>query len=499
MKRLIWTLSAPLLLFATAAAQNSDDCAGATALALGLNAIDTTGATASGVMANVGVPYVDNATPDTDCQDFNGMPGNLNLDVFYTFTPATNDIYLFSTCNMASVDTKVAAYTGTCNALTAVSCNDDGVGCAAFSSELRVTMTSGTPYTIQIGAFGAAEAGTSTLDVSAGLPQPPANDDCANAQVETVTMYPHTFTTDTAASTVSGIPAGPLPPYNGDNNTPNQGCEDLNGNGTAFVENMNNDVWYEVTLPTSGNFSFSTCNGGMNGSSASYDTKLAIYSGNCGGATAISCNDDGDGCAGFSSNLFVDGLTAGTPYLLAVGGFNMVETGTSTVAITETVAPTLGTPYCASAPNGNSPTGASMSATGSTSVIANDLTLNAGPIQPNQPGIFYFGPDQPLNPSGIPFGEGNRCVVGTTTRLAPTVADALGNLSRTLDNMGGPFQGGPTGTFPGFMAGGVWNFQAWFRDPACVGATSGLAGDCNDDGNATGFNLSNGLEVTFTM
>ena len=105
----------------------------------------------------------------------------------------------------------------------------------------------------------------------------------------------------------------------------------------------------------------------------------------------------------------------------------------------------------------------------SPSFSANDLKLIAGPV-PDQPGIFYFGPNQ----IEVPFGDGYRCVGGTVRRLPVSFASG-GNLVRDVDYSANYAAGFIT-------AGSSWNFQAWFRDPAAGGAT---------------FNLSNGLHITF--
>ena len=60
--------------------------------------------------------------------------------------------------------------------------------------------------------------------------------------------------------------------------------------------------------------------------------------------------------------------------------------------------------FCSSTPNSTgSP--ALISATGSDSVSANDIVLFAQPV-PNQPGIFFYGPEQ----IAVPFGNGTLCV-----------------------------------------------------------------------------------------
>jgi len=127
----------------------------------------------------------------------------------------------------------------------------------------------------------------------------------------------------------------------------------------------------------------------------------------------------------------------------------------------------LGESYCSSSPNSVDPFGALISLTGSASVSAGDLTLTAGPV-PDQPGLFYFGPDQLL----AVFGNGFRCVGGSVYRL-PAAFAAGGELSWSID-----FATPPGGLL---AAGQTWNFQAWYRDP---------------DAGGSGFNLSDGVSLT---
>ena len=128
----------------------------------------------------------------------------------------------------------------------------------------------------------------------------------------------------------------------------------------------------------------------------------------------------------------------------------------------------VGNNYCvANANSTGSP--ALMSGEGSNSVAANNLTLVAGPA-PNQPGIFFYGPNQ----IALPFGNGFRCVGGTVIRL-DVIGPTAGEYRFTVDNTMLPSTGQLTN-------GSTWNFQAWYRDPAGGGAA---------------FDLSNGLEITF--
>ena len=140
-----------------------------------------------------------------------------------------------------------------------------------------------------------------------------------------------------------------------------------------------------------------------------------------------------------------------------------------TVAGAFDAVPPLGTNYCTTLANSTGAPGV-MSADGSSSVAANDLVLVATSV-PNQPGLFYYGPTQVLQP----FGNGFRCVGGTVGRL--DVHNAVANtITHALDVTA------PPNAATTITGGTTWNFQCWYRDPAAGGAS---------------FNLSDGLEVQF--
>ncbi len=121
------------------------------------------------------------------------------------------------------------------------------------------------------------------------------------------------------------------------------------------------------------------------------------------------------------------------------------------------------TKYCATTANSTGAP-ADISVAGS-SAAAGDLTLSSFPV-PDQPGIFFHGP----NPANAPFGNGIRCVGGQLIRGAVTVAagNAAGYMYDNSDNKH---------TLLPFV-GLLRHFQHWFRDPMAGGAA---------------FNLSNGI------
>jgi len=92
------------------------------------------------------------------------------------------------------------------------------------------------------------------------------------------------------------------------------------------------DVWFSFTPAVSGQASVTTCS-----ANRTYDTVLAVHTGGCGALALVGCNDDGPpSCpnAGvpFSGSTVNFAATAGTTYLLQVGGFNSA-TGSSDLTV----------------------------------------------------------------------------------------------------------------------------------------------------------------------
>lgn len=135
--------------------------------------------------------------------------------------------------------------------------------------------------------------------------------------------------------------------------------------------------------------------------------------------------------------------------------------------VIESVDGPVGTNYCTANANSTGQTPV-ISAVGSLTASDNSLTLSADSLPVGTPGLFFYGPNQVQ----LPFGEGIRCVGGSIQRLQPpTFAPASGVVSRAVDLAA-----------EGIGAGTTVNFQYWFRDLA---------------GGPAGFNLSDGLSVSF--
>jgi len=134
----------------------NDECSGSIAL--------TQGVTEFGDNTN------GNTTTVVDACTFGAAPST--GDVFYSFTPATTDNYIVSTCGSA-LDTVLAVFTS-CPGdqfVDMVGCNDDFCG---LQSQVTVAMTAGVTYTIRVAGWNGA---VGTFVVLADIAPPPA--DCA--------------------------------------------------------------------------------------------------------------------------------------------------------------------------------------------------------------------------------------------------------------------------------------------------------------------------------
>jgi hypothetical protein len=119
----------------------------------------------------------------------------------------------------------------------------------------------------------------------------------------------------------------------------------------------------------------------------------------------------------------------------------------------------VGDAYC---PTG--PLTSVISATGTSSVSANNLVLHANNIPSNKAGLFIYS----RNKQSLPFGSSNLCVGGSgfPIRRLPALNSGAGTTFTFAVNQF---------TLPGgdvFHAGEVIYFQAWFRTGAGASETS---------------------------
>jgi hypothetical protein len=89
---------------------------------------------------------------------------SLCKDIWYTWTSQGAGPVTVSLCGGAAIDSVLTVYTGGCNALTSVICNDDSCG---LLSQVVFTAACTTQYRIRIGSFSSGAGASSSFTISA--------------------------------------------------------------------------------------------------------------------------------------------------------------------------------------------------------------------------------------------------------------------------------------------------------------------------------------------
>lgn len=123
------------------------------------------------------------------------------------------------------------------------------------------------------------------------------------------------------------------------------------------------------------------------------------------------------------------------------------------------------TSYCSSVANSSGAAGI-IQASGSQSLFANSLTLDASNLPTLSLGYFIFSETQGFS-TGLGGGQGNLCLSGGIFRLSNFIQSSgfTGQVNFPI-----PFSGLPSAA--SINAGESWNFQYWFRDASGGAATS---------------------------
>ena len=411
------SFAAPLATLALSlplAAQGANDCVNAQPISgLGTFAFDNNGANTDGA---------------ADC---NGLP--VRRDVWFDWTAPTTGFHQATLCGGTGLQTRIAAYDGNaCPATALLDC--DSITCT-FQTAVNFSTVAGQHYLIRVGSrqVGVSGSGTFTLQPD---PCPPIlddvledNDDCASATPVINGLITDLFVSKADADYyVADVAEGATITF-----------DVLFTHSTGDIDIFLTRGDCATVLDTSG--------------SASDDEQVTYTNSSACSETVVLRVE----------HYAADGIADCNNYDLMVSG-----AGPGTIC-------DIGTNFCSSTPNS---TGAAavMSASGSNSVAANDLVLEAMPV-PVQPGIFFYSAAQASGGSGVPFGNGLRCVGGSGApvfRLPITVT--VGSLMSWAVDYNSLPPGGQV------VAGTTFHFQCWFRDPAGGGA---------------GFDLSDGYTITF--
>ncbi len=245
---------------------------------------------------------------DSPCLGASDDPSldSLYNDIWYLYSPTFSGFALYSLCGTADFDTKIAVYQSgaTCPLQDSdlLDCNEDAGTCANSTSEVVFQVTEGESYLLRLAGFGTSspgEEGQGLFSVTEFVPGV-ANDFCSGA-IDISVGLGQEF--DSFSATTDGPMHDPANP-----------CFQFGDNS------IQSDIWYNFTPDFSGPVLWATCD------NVSFDTRLGVYGPDvdCVGLSdddLFECNDDGSGCANYSSSLFFE-VEEGRTYLLRLGGWN---------------------------------------------------------------------------------------------------------------------------------------------------------------------------------
>lgn len=229
---------------------------------------------------------------------------NLSINsVWYKWTAPASGPAVFSTCQTGvPFDSVMAIYTGSgagFGSLSRIGNDDDGCGLTPRLSTLRMKVTAGTTYWIQLAKYSATTLGVpGAFNLTIALAA--ANDDSADA-IELGNGASATSSSTNYNATREG---GEPDPVNSDNI---------------------HTIWFKWTAPIGGNTRFDTCSSppGLDGQ-AGHDGVMAVYSqtgSGIGGLSKLGSDDDGcDGIGSMPSETL--SVVAGTTYWIQVGKRN---------------------------------------------------------------------------------------------------------------------------------------------------------------------------------
>ncbi len=422
-------LPAAILLSAPAFAQGADDCTAAQPIVgSGPFAFDTSGATTDGLS-------------DPLC------PGNIEDDVWFSWTAADTGDHLMSLCGMATGDTKVSVLSGACGS-SALACDDDA--CApGGASELSFFANAGQSYLVRVGNFSLA--GGSFGDFTIELDAPVLNP--ANGHYYRVVNVMLSWPEARMAAEQSIWQGQP-------------------GHLVTFADQAELD-WVLLNIapgrPWIGLY--------QNLMSPSYSEPSGGWEWITGEPVNLI-----NWAPGEPNNNSATGGAEDYAEMFGSGVWNDAEEfhANTTQYLIEWSPGNVGTNYCAANTNSTGATGV-MSAGGSPVISLNNLTLTAGDLPNTSFGFFLtsLGQGFVANPGG---SQGNLCLGGAIGRyVGPGQIQntgMTGEISLLIDVTQVPTPNGPVAAIPGE----TWNFQAWHRDAVAGSATS---------------NFTDGLSVLF--
>jgi hypothetical protein len=416
--------------------------------------------------------------PDILCDAFGTQ--DIDYDVWYTWTATSDGTAIIETCNLTSVDTKIAAYDGAgCPTGPAIACNDDACG---LQTQIAFSATAGQVYTVRVGTFPGASGGVGQFNISMFTPyggyryDDGTSDDLLGLTNGGELAWIHSFEADNGSDTISSIQVSwgsalwmgyspgngsPANVYVWDDPTNDGDPSDavLLTQYATTVTNVDTDILNDIDIPDTPVTGTFFIGASLMHSAGQYVCPMDTGSPFGGEAWIV-----GEvGMAFDPSNLGANGVFDNMGNIIPA--YFLLRAEGSGSGCPSSI-------YCTSLPNSTGNT-AGMAWSGSCIVADNNFTLHASDGPGGQPGLFIYGANQ----ASIPFGNGVLCISAPILRLNPPVfMDGSGAASKVVDLANPPSTSGT------ITAGSTWNFQMWERDPAAGSA---------------GYTFTDGLEVSF--
>lgn len=226
-------------------------------------------------------------------------------DVWLSVVVPSGGALTFATEAGTMTDGGMALYSGACNNLTLISC-DDNSGPGNMPQLTSTSLTPGTLVWIRIWSKGTTPKGTFGLCVTEPPPPPPPgsnfDEPCGATPLPVGTSCTYSTFDNSTATNTQGAPA--------------PGCSNYLGS----------DVWFTAIVPSTGGLNISTQAGVIT------DAGMAIYTGNCGNLTLIDCDDDSG--PGLMPILSANGLTPGDTVWIRVWEYGNDNNGTFDICVT---------------------------------------------------------------------------------------------------------------------------------------------------------------------
>lgn len=262
-------------------APTNDGCAGATGLSVNASCVN--------------VP----ATSYGATQSQLGCAGTSNDDVWFSFT-ANNYTQTIQVTPSAGMDAVLELFSGSCGALTSISCTDVGFT-GGVESVTAVGLVPGVTYYVRVYDYYSSGGFPFNICVSGaaiGAGQPNDNP-CSAIQLPAVTADCNYLQFSTVGATQTNTTLAPAPFT----------CAGGSGAAIGGFTTTTKDVWFKITVPASGNI-FITPQPNL-GAGYISDGVMALYTGaNCSALTQYTCSDDYN---------YPGGLNDALPYIAATG------------------------------------------------------------------------------------------------------------------------------------------------------------------------------------